>query len=101
MVELISQNYYFLGIRKKVECYISKCQNCQLNKYSIYILYRLIQYIKIDDYLQQNITMDFIVRLLKSKDISTDIKYNNILIIINKLIKYIYFILYLENFKIK
>ena len=45
--------------------------------------------------------MDFIMKLLKSEDISIDIKYNSILIIINKLTKYIYFISYLEIFEIK
>ena len=29
-VELLSRNYYFPGMRKEVERYISKCQNCQL-----------------------------------------------------------------------
>ena len=45
--------------------------------------------------------MDFIVKLLKSKNVITEISYNNIIIIIDKLIKYIYFILYKENFIIK
>ena len=45
--------------------------------------------------------MNFIVKLLRSEDISIDIKYNSILIIINKLTKYIHFILYIEKFEIK
>ena len=45
--------------------------------------------------------MDFIVKLPKSEDISTDIKYNNVLIIINKLTKYINFILYIKKFETK
>ena len=45
--------------------------------------------------------MDFIVKLPKSKDINTDIKYNNILIVIDKLIKYTYFILYMKKFESK
>ena len=45
--------------------------------------------------------MDFIVKFLKSEDTNTDIKYNNILIIVDKLIKYIYFISYMELFEIK
>ena len=44
--------------------------------------------------------MDFIVKLPKSEDISIDIKYNNILIIVDKLTKYIYLILYNELFKV-
>ena len=49
-VELLSQNYYFPGIRKKVEHYINKYQNCQLNKHVIYTLYGYIKYTKIADY---------------------------------------------------
>ena len=45
--------------------------------------------------------MDFIVKLPKSEDISIRIKYDNILVIINKLIKYTYFILSRELFKVK
>ena len=45
--------------------------------------------------------MDFIVKLPKSEDSSTDIKYNSVLVIINKLTKYIYFILYMEIFEVK
>ena len=45
--------------------------------------------------------MDFIIKLSKSKDINTEIKYNSILIIIDKLIKYIYLIFYKKNFIVK
>ena len=45
--------------------------------------------------------MDFIVKFPKSKDISIGVKYNNILIIINKSIKYTHFISYRELFEVK
>ena len=45
--------------------------------------------------------MDFIVKLLKSKDISIGVKYNNILIVVDKFTKYIYLISYNEEFTIK
>ena len=45
--------------------------------------------------------MDFIVKFLQSENINIKIKYNNILIIINKLTKYIYFILYKKLFEVK
>ena len=100
-VELLSQNYYFPGMRKEVERYVSKCQNCQLNKHTMHVLYRYIQYIKIADYLWQNIIMDFIVKLSKSEDVSTEMKYNSILVIINKFTKYIYLIFCNEEFTTK
>ena len=45
--------------------------------------------------------MDFMVKFLKSEDISIRIKYNSILVIVNKLIKYAHFMLYIEIFKVK
>ena len=56
---------------------------------------------KIADYLWQNIIIDFIIKLLKSENHNIDVKYNSILIIINKLIKYAHFISYIELFKVK
>ena len=45
--------------------------------------------------------MDFIVEFLKLEDIGIGLKYNNILVIINKLTKYVLFILYMEIFEVK
>ena len=67
----------------------------------MYTLYKYVQYIKIADYSWQNITMDFIIKLLKSEDVSIGIKYNNILIVMDKFIKYIYLILCNKGFTIK
>ena len=44
--------------------------------------------------------MDFITKLPKSKN-TTNTKFDNILVIINKLIKYTHFILYKEIFEVK
>ena len=40
--------------------------------------------------------MDFITKLLKSKDPTTSVIYNSIIVVVNKLIKYIHFILFQE-----
>ena len=45
--------------------------------------------------------MNFIVKLLKSENISTGIKYNSILVVVDKLTKYIYLILCNERFTAK
>ena len=42
--------------------------------------------------------MDFIVKLPKLEDIANEVKYDNILIIVDKLTKYAYLILCNENF---
>ena len=42
--------------------------------------------------------MDFIVKLSKSEDVSIKVKYDSILVVINKLTKYTHLILCNENF---
>ena len=45
--------------------------------------------------------MDFIVKLPKSEDYIIGVLYNSILVVVNKLIKYLYLILYKEINNIK
>ena len=45
-----------------------------------------------------SIALDFIVKLLKSKEPLTGVSYNNILMIIDRLIKYVHLMPYLEAF---
>ena len=63
----------------------------------MHILCSYIQYAKIAKYFQQDITIDFIIRLPRTKNITTEIKYNNILIVVDKLIKYIHLVLYKKH----
>ena len=39
IIELFLRNYYFPGIRKEIERYISKCSDCQQNKHNIHAPY--------------------------------------------------------------
>jgi hypothetical protein len=43
------------------------------------------------------IVLDFVVKLLLSQDLITGIKYDSILVVTDRLTKYIYIILYLET----
>jgi hypothetical protein len=45
----------------------------------------------------KNIALDFIVKLLLSKEVFTGVTYDLILVVINRLTKYAYFILYKEG----
>ena len=45
--------------------------------------------------------MDFIMKLLKSENVSTEVKYDNILVVVDKLIKYVYLILCKKDFIVK
>jgi hypothetical protein len=75
-----------------------------IGKYNIYIrnkvlyhaLYRIIQILDILKTPWISIVLDFVVKLLLSRDLITGVEYNSILVIINKLTKYTYIILYLK-----
>ena len=45
--------------------------------------------------------MDFVIKLLKSTDLVTNLRYNSILVIINRLTKYLHFILYNKTINAK
>jgi hypothetical protein len=61
-----------------------------------YTLYKIIQSLDILKTPWTLIILDFVIKLLLLQDLITRIKYNFILVIIDKLIKYIYIILYLK-----
>ena len=67
------------------------------NKAFCYIFYRYINIIVISDISWKLIFWDFIVKLPKFKDSITEVKYNSILVIIEKLTKYIILILYYKS----
>ena len=56
--------------------YIKKCHLCQINKYTIYIKYEQSQIIKTPEQSWHTITIDFVVKLLKSKNSVIGIEYN-------------------------
>jgi hypothetical protein len=60
------------------------------------MLYRIIQSLDILKTPWTSIILDFIIKLLLSRDPITRIKYDFILVIIDRLIKYTYIILYLK-----
>jgi hypothetical protein len=66
------------------------------NKTSRYTLYKIIQSPDMPKTPWTSIVLDFVVKLLLSQDLITGIKYDFILVVIDRLTKYIYMILYLE-----
>ena len=96
-IELIQQRYQFLNMRKAVEDYIRQCITCAQNKSSRHKPYGEQQQIEASQQAWQEITMDFIVKLPLSEDTITDIKYNNILVVVDRLTKYTHFIPWKEK----
>jgi hypothetical protein len=66
------------------------------NKTLYYTLYRIIQLLDILKIPWTLIVLDFVVKLLLSRDPITGIEYDSILVIMDRLTKYIYIILYLK-----
>ena len=79
-------------MRTKVATYIKKCSGCQKNKASRHAKYGNLQFSEPPKLPWQEVTMDFIVKLPKSEDQYTKIKYDSILVIVDRLTKYSHFV---------
>ena len=75
---ILRKNCYFKNIQARVQIYIEKCKSCQQNKYSIYIKFGSRKTILLPDGSQQEIIINFIIKLPKSRDPITGIQYNSI-----------------------
>ena len=75
---ILQRSCYFKNMQARVRAYVKKCRNCQQNKYSTYIKYGSQKTISLLNGPWQEITMDFITKLLKNRDLATGIQYNSI-----------------------
>ena len=87
-MELITRNYNAPGLKQHVMQYIKEYISYQQNKSARHKLYRKIQFAPIPKTPWDDITMDFITKLLKSKDPITIEVYDAIMVIVDKLTKY-------------
>ena len=86
--------YYFLSIKKTIKKIIRNCDICIRNKLNCYVFYKLIKLLDTFARAWKLIILNFIIELFLLTDLTISIKYNVILIITNKFIKYIYFLLW-------
>ena len=100
-IELIQQRYHILSMRKAVEDYIQQCTTCAQNKSTRHKPYGEQQQIEAPQQAWQEIIMDFIVKLPLFKDTITDIKYDSILVVVDRLTKYAHFIPWKEKGNVK
>jgi transposase InsO family protein len=75
-------------MKEKVSKYIARCISCRKNKHKTHKLYGEPQFIPIRDVPWNEITIDFVVKLPTSIDPVTGVKYNDILVIVDRLTKY-------------
>ena len=94
IIERIFKIYYFSKMRKQVEDIIRKCDVCICTKHNQHKLYELLKSLSTSNCAWKSIALNFIIKLSKSKKKVTETMYDFILIIINRLIKYKYFLLY-------
>ena len=83
-------------MRQDIIIYIQSYDTCTKAKYSRYQLYRKLQSPAIPKEAWSLIALNFIIKLPKSKEPLTGVFYNSILVIIDRLTKYIYLVSYLE-----
>ena len=85
-------------MRDNVNIYIKKSCSCQINKHITYTKYCEIKHKKSSNVLQNKVIIEYIVKSLKLKDLKIKKEYNLILMILDKLTKYSFIILFRKNF---
>jgi hypothetical protein len=90
--------YYFPKIRKYVENSIRKCDIYQRNKSAKYVPYGKIMPNRVLREVWQDMTLDFVTKLPLFKKLMIKVIYDSIMIVINRLTKYTYFISYFKSF---
>lgn len=97
-MELIQRNYDFPGMKELVTRYIQACDQCQRNKHSTHAKYGEMQPTQIAKAPWEDIAMDFVSGFPESKDPVTNVRYNAILVIVDRFTKYALFIPFHKNY---
>ena len=94
-IELVTRDFTWDHMRRDVQQYVSKCDTCAKAKHSRHKPYGLLQPIPPPENAWSTIALDFIVKLPLLKEPLTGISFDSILVIVDKLTKYVH----LEPFK--
>ena len=93
ILQLIRRRFIFLEIRTQVTTYIKRCVAYQKNKSTRYPKYGNLLFSALLVESQEEVTIDFITRLLLSLEAYIGVSYDTILVIVDRLTKYTHFIL--------
>jgi hypothetical protein len=96
-LERLERNYYFPGIRKVVITEVGEYNLYNKSKADRHTLYRLLQPLPASDRVWKSIVFDFVVKLPLSKELITEVIYNLIWVVTDRLTKYGHFVLYKES----
>ena len=101
IIELITRNYNALGLKQHIMQYIKEYINCQQNKLARHKPYGKIQFAPIPETPWDDVIIDFITKLPKSKDLITIEVYDAIMVIVDRLTKYIIILPFKEKYNAK
>ena len=82
----LKSDFYWAGMKNKIEQYVAACTTCQQHKHSTLFPTGLLQPLQVPSLIWDDLTMDFTEGLPKSEGFDT------ILVIVDQLSKYAYFI---------
>ena len=100
-IQLLRQNCQFPNMRQRVEAYIKKCLSCQRNKHATHAKYEHIQYMDSPKSPWDEVFMNFIIKLSKSKNSMNEKAYDAILVMIDRLTKYCHIVLFKETYNVE
>ena len=98
-MEFISRDFVFPKMRFQMETYIKNCVLCQQNKSAKHARYGQIKFAPVPTLQWHDVTMDFVVKLPKSKNPTTQEIYDSIMVMVDKLTKYALMILFKKSYK--
>ena len=98
-MELLGRGYAAPKLRVRVEQYIKEYIQCQQNKATRHAKYGQIQFAPVPESPWDDVTMDFVVKLPKSKDPATQDAFDSIMVIVDKLTKYAIMVPFKESYK--
>ncbi len=90
--DLIQRRHNISNLKDQITKYIVKCDSCCRNKIQRDKRYDEITWLNTSDASWESVTMNFITKLLTSKDLAWEVKFDSILTIVDRLTKYTMFI---------
>ena len=100
-IQLLRRNCQFPNMRQRVEIYIKKCLSYQQNKHVTHAKYEEIQYMNSSKTSWDEVFMNFIIKLSKSKNSTNEEAYDAILVMIDRLIKYCHIVPFKETYNVE
>ena len=91
-IERLRRTYFWPGMTKAVKEYVTSCDSCFRNKAHKHKEYGRLQSLPTPTKPGQQITLDFIMGLPNSNDLTTGVSYDGILSVVERLNKYTWFI---------